>query len=389
MKQIFICILFSLIITYATESKSKPADSTSLSITLLASQLTSPVALAHCGDERLFIAEQPGVIKIFHKDKLLSSPFLDISDRVITDKGYSERGLLGIAFHPDYNTNGRFYLYYSAESSNKNSDHKSVLSEFTVSGDPDKALTEEKKILEIEQPESNHNGGQLAFGPDGFLYIGVGDGGGGGDKHGEIGNGQNLNTLLGKILRINVNALPYSIPADNPFVNKTGVRPEIFAYGLRNPWRFSFDRKTSLLFCGDVGQNEYEEINIIEKGKNYGWRAMEGNHVFDKDLSNGKFEVPIHEYGRTDGACVIGGYVYRGEKIRGFQGKYVFADWSSKFYLLVQSNGWERQSLSFSTDKNFTVNSFGEDSKCEIYLLAQETVGGNNASGLLYKIVSP
>ncbi|MBX9853006.1 MAG: PQQ-dependent sugar dehydrogenase [Cytophagaceae bacterium] len=395
MKALFLFLIIIGVVCSCDQKKSNASvaenpitDTLSLRLSLVTGNLVSPIAFTHCEDDRLFIVEQPGVVRVFDKGKLLTDPFLDISDRVLTDKGYSEKGLLGIAFHPEYKTNGKFYLYYSAKSNNKNSDHKSVVSEFMASPDSNVARKEERKILEIEEPESNHNGGQLAFGPDGFLYIGVGDGGGAGDKHGETGNGQNMNTLLGKILRIDVNTFPYAIPSDNPFVNKPGIRPEIFASGLRNPWRFSFDRKSSRLFCGDVGQNEYEEIDIIERGKNYGWRAMEGNHVFDNEFTNNNFEPPIHEYGRAEGACVIGGYVYRGEKIAGLQGKYIFADWSGKIYLLEESNGWTRVLVNFTKDKAITINSLGEDSRGEVYVLGQQEVGGKNASGLLYKIVS-
>ena len=218
---------------------------------------------------------------------MLTQPFLDVSNQLVPiNPGYDERGLLGIAFHPDFKTNHKFYVYYSVPSNTSGSDHKGILVEYMVSANnPDVADISTKRILlEVEEPESNHNGGNLVFGPDGYLYIGLGDGGGGGDEHGTFGNGQNLGTLLGKIIRIDVNGQPYTVPKDNPFVNRTDARPEIWAYGLRNPWRFSFDRVTKQLFAGDVGQNKYEEVDIITKGGNYGWRIKEGLH--DYDLQN-------------------------------------------------------------------------------------------------------
>ena len=235
----------------------------------IANDLTSPVGMAVTGDgsNRLFIIEQPGRIRIIKNNVLLPVAFLDITKKIDhLPIAYSEKGLLGIAFHPQYKINGRFFIYYSAPSSNPLSDHKSIIEEYRVSkNNPDVADINGKIILEIEQPESNHNGGMLSFGQDGYLYIGTGDGGGGGDAHGSMGNGQNLSTYLGKILRIDINnGSPYSIPPDNPFAGKNNIRGEIYAYGLRNPWRFSFDKKTGRLFAGDVGQNNYEEIDIIE-----------------------------------------------------------------------------------------------------------------------------
>ncbi|HEX8547136.1 MAG TPA: PQQ-dependent sugar dehydrogenase, partial [Cytophagaceae bacterium] len=292
----------------AVENKSVEINAApALALKKVCEGIVSPVnlAVANDGTNRLFINEQPGKVVVVKEGKVLPVPFLDFKGKVIPlENTYAESGLLGLVFHPKYKENGRFFVYYTAPSKNSSSNQKSVISEFKVSSNPDVALmASEKIIMEVEQPEWNHNGGQLEFGPDGFLYIGLGDGGGGGDKHGKIGNGQNLNTLLGKILRINVDkAAPYSIPADNPLVGKEG-RKEIWAWGLRNPWRFSFDKANGRLFCGDVGQNKYEEVNIIEKGKNYGWRAYEGKHVYDDDLAKTvKGEMPIDEYDRDFGS---------------------------------------------------------------------------------------
>ena len=263
----------------------------------------------------------------------------------------------------------------------RDADHKSVLAEYKVSAsNPDSAAAEETVLMEILQPESNHNGGCLAFGKDDYLYIGLGDGGGAGDKHGITGNGQNLNTLLGKILRIDVNSqVPYGIPRDNPFVDKAGARPEIYAYGLRNPWRFSFDRSTGQLFCADVGQDKWEEIDLIEKGRNYGWNVMEGNHCFNPsekcDMTD--LTLPITEYSHSEGISVCGGYVYRGKNHPEWNGIYFFADWSGKMFSLRKnrSGGWSRSVLNFGDTKSnaldLHINSMGEDDNGEIYLVTQ------------------
>lgn len=357
----------------------------------VAENLQAPVFLTHCGDERLFVLEQPGIIRIIKNGKVLAEPFLDLSAKVEAGKGYSEKGLLGMAFHPEYKENGRFYLYYSAPEKTKGSDHKSVISQFQVSVNPDKAGPAEKVIMEFPQPQSNHNGGMIAFGPDGWLYIASGDGGGAGDKHGKTGNAQDLTNLLGKILRVDVNSSggkPYAIPPDNPFINDPKAKPEIFAYGLRNPWRFSFDRKDGTIYCGDVGQNEFEEINVIEIGRNYGWRAMEGNSVFDKDLQREDMVAPIHDYPRSAGITVIGGYVYRGKKYPSWEGKYFFADWNgSLFYLEQNSAGqWSRTSLVSGLKPGFTINSFGEGSDGELYITGQQETGPNSTTGAIYRL---
>jgi glucose/arabinose dehydrogenase len=270
-----------------------------------------------------------------------------------------------------------------------------VLAEYKVSGNTDEAdPVSEYVLMEIKEPESNHNGGQLAFGPDGFLYIGLGDGGGAGDKHGAIGNAQDLSTVLGKILRIDVDSKrPFSIPPDNPFVNKKDARPEIWAYGLRNPWRFSFDRKTGKLFCADVGQNKWEEVDIIEKGKNYGWRIMEGNHCYDPEnnCDSKPLTAPVVDYSRDKGVCVTGGYVYRGKKMQALLGKYVFGDWKGKMYYLEETPGtWKMNDLKIEGKKDhdlgLNINSFGEDEDGELYILAQKMTGTFMSNGVVLLI---
>lgn len=363
---------------------------------LIAEGFMGPVAM-DCpkdGSGRLFICEQTGKIKVIKKGKVLEKPFLDVGDKLDKiNKVYSEKGLLGIAFHPEYKTNGRFFICFSAPSADSKSDHKSILAEYKVSADADVAdPASQKIIMEIEQPESNHNGGQLAFGPDGFLYIGLGDGGGAGDEHGTAGNAQDLESLLGKILRIDVSKKPYAVPSDNPFVNKK-ANPEIWAYGLRNPWRFSFDRKTGKLFCADVGQNKWEEIDIIKKGGNYGWRIMEGAHCYNSaaNCNSQGLELPVAEYDHETGISVTGGYVYRGKNIPELQGKYVFADWKGKMFYLEESSGkWKMQNLDIEgekgNDSGLNINSFGEDEDGELYMLTQKLTGTIASNGAVYKI---
>jgi glucose/arabinose dehydrogenase len=308
---------------------------------------------------------------------------------------YMDTGILGFVFHPEYKSNGRFFVHYSAPSFKKGSDHKSVLEEFKVSNtNADKANPAGKLILEVEQPEANHNGGNIVFDQNGYLYLGFGDGGGQGDAHNRIGNGQDLNQLLGKIIRIDIDkGSPYQIPADNPFIGKQG-RDEIWAYGLRMPWRLSFDKKTSELFCGDVGQNSYEEVNVIKKGKNYGWRAMEGYYPYDTTLyaKGGEYTLPIHAYSHQLGISITGGYVYRGKQFPAMEGKYIFGDWAFKiFYLEKNANQqWIRQDCHFEGKADntfeFRVNSFGVDEEGEIYIVTQDEIGAISPTGVIYKI---
>lgn len=335
------------------------------------SGLQSPVDIAHAGDgsRRLFIAEQPGIIQVAQGGQVQDAPFIDITDRV-GDNG-SERGLLGLVFHPRYAETGYFYVNYT----DNNGD--TVIARFQVTGDPNVAdPASEKKLLGIRQPFPNHNGGGLAFGPDGYLYIGIGDGGAAGDP---FGNGQSTNTLLGKILRIDVDGGdPYAIPADNPFA-AGGGSAEIWAYGLRNPWRVSFDSASGDFYTGDVGQGEWEEIDYLPAnaaaGANFGWDAMEGSHPYGGSNSS-SFVAPIAEYSHSEGGCsVTGGYVYRGAALPEWNGVYFYGDYcSGKVWGALRSPDdlsgkndavWQSMDL-FET--GMSISTFGVDENGEIYL---------------------
>ncbi|MFW9850551.1 MAG: PQQ-dependent sugar dehydrogenase [Candidatus Thorarchaeota archaeon] len=326
------------------------------------------------GSNRLFVVEQAGRIHAFENVDNVSesTTFLDISDKVIAPpEGGNEEGLLGLAFHPDFSTNGYFFVYYST-----NTPRRTVLSRFTVDAQyPDMAdLSSERIIIEIEQPYANHNGGQVSFGLDGYLYIALGDGGSGGDP---LGNGQNRSTLLGALLRIDVDktqeGLNYSIPSDNPFIDLSdSVRKEIYAYGLRNPWRFSFDNQTGNLWVGDVGQNAIEEIDLIEAGGNYGWNTKEGTSCYNPAIgcdSTGLID-PITEYTHNLGRSVTGGFVYRGTGIPSLYGKYIYGDFiSGRIWSLEYNDGEVLENVElFDTD--LLISSFGVDTENNLYILS-------------------
>lgn len=327
--------------------------------------LQLPTAIANAGDGsgRLFVVEKAGVIRVVQGGEVLSTPFLNISGRVGAQA--SEQGLLGLAFHPNYAQNGQFFVDYTDRRGN------TVVSRFTVTADPNVAdPASEEAVLNVGQPAQNHNGGNLAFGPDGYLYIGLGDGGGAGDTY---GNGQNTTTVLGTILRIDVDQLPYSIPPDNPFVGDDGVLDEIWAYGLRNPWRFSFDNATGDLYIADVGQNVFEEVDYQPAGtggQNYGWPIMEGAHCYPEQVScdSTGLVTPIAEYDHTQGCSITGGYVYRGEQFAAMQGVYFYGDYcSGKVWAAAPAadGGWQIREL---MQINAGISTFGQGEAGELYL---------------------
>ena len=316
----------------------------------------------------LYLVLQPGRIMAFDNVESPPSPdtFLDIRSRV-SDRG-NEEGLLGLAFDPAYRNNGYFYVYYSAASP-----RRSVIARYQASPDGNSAdPSTEKIVMQIGQPFSNHNGGHITFGPDGYLYVGLGDGGSGGDPR---GHGQNLRTLLGTIIRIDVSTLDetgsYAVPSDNPFVGVEDARPEIWAYGLRNPWRFSFDRETGELWAGDVGQNKLEEIDIVTKGGNYGWNIMEGSSCFRGDpCDRDEFVPPVAEYGRDGGCSVTGGYVYRGSRIPSFVGAYVYGDFCTGKIWALRYDGSRVTGNAQIADTDLQISSFAEGPEGEVYILS-------------------
>ncbi|MBN1805874.1 MAG: PQQ-dependent sugar dehydrogenase [Sedimentisphaerales bacterium] len=429
----------------------EPIEKGSIRVELqtIASGLTSPVLLTDAGDgtDRLFIVDQPGRILIIENGQLLPAPFLDITDRVYMPgffgsqdvNDFDERGFLGLAFHPDFadpQSPGYHKIYTYTSENNElpadfttvplppgvDFDHQSVIAEWTIDvNNPDIIdVNSRREIIRIDEPQFNHNAGMLAFGPDGFLYIGVGDGGAGNDNvdgHGPAGNGQNFNTVHGSILRIDpldpattlsINHISsngkYRIPVDNPFLFVDGA-DEIYAYGFRNPWRFSFDPLTGDLVAADVGQGQIEEIDIVRAGGNYGWNLKEGTFRFNpedgtvsdstRDLPEGLID-PVAQYDHDEGISITGGFVYRGLAIPELSGKYVFGDFSSSFFqadgrLLYADlqTGLIREFVIGTDDRDLGlyVKAFGQDADGELYLLAGSNLGPFGSSGLILKIV--
>lgn len=394
--------------------------------------LNAPLAMVQPdGDDRKFVIEQFGRVRIINADgELEATPFLDIRNLIVTQfSDFDERGLLGLAFHPDFKSNGKFYVAYSGHLDFDDDlgkefwwDHTNTVAEFTVSTeDPNVANPASMRIITAtDWPQFNHNGHWIGFGPDGMLYISMGDGGYANDwgigHNVTEGNGQDLTTVLGKILRVDVNKSEggknYGIPADNPFVGNSDARDEIWAYGLRNPWRCSFDTGDGKLLCGDVQQNSYEEIDVIEKGGNYGWRQMEATHCFDYTApddhpaaceSDGMIE-PILEYNNCTakpdgckGISVTGGYVYRGS-VDAWKGKYIFGDWSQSFasmkgQIFIGSEGsdgsWEMSETEVTNmpgDRPYIL-AFAQDSAGEVYALTSITTGPVGSLDTIYKVV--
>jgi glucose/arabinose dehydrogenase len=346
-----------------------PLDSLTPRLLPVASGFNKPTFLTHAGDgsRRLFVTEQPGRILVIKDGNVLPTPFLDIVSIVGSDG--SEQGLLSVVFHPNYTSNGFFFVNYT----NKRGD--TTIARYQASDNPDVADSNSARILlTINQPYVNHNGGQLVFGPDGYLYVGMGDGGAANDPH---DNGQNLNTLLGKILRLDVdNADPYGVPQNNPFVNQADARPEIWSYGWRNPWRFSFDQATGDMYIADVGQNQYEEVDVelagMPGGQNYGWRLMEGLHCFNPqncDPASLDVVLPVVEYDHSQGCSVTGGYVYRGSDFPDLTDVYFYGDYCSGIVwgLRREADGSWAQAQLLQAKAN--ISSFGQDEAGEVYVV--------------------
>uniref|UniRef100_A0AAY5EH55 Si:ch211-136a13.1 n=1 Tax=Electrophorus electricus TaxID=8005 RepID=A0AAY5EH55_ELEEL len=401
--------------------KAEPNGCLQLCLQEVANGLRNPVAMVHADDgtHRFFIAEQLGYVWTYLPDgSRLDRPFLNLTKAVLTSPwAGDERGFLCIAFHPRFSVVKKAYVYYSVS---VNKQERIRISEFTLSNTDVNMLdhSSERTLLEVVEPAANHNGGQLLFGLDGYLYIFIGDGGRAGDPFGQFGNSQNKSTLLGKVLRIDVDnnddGAPYSIPSDNPFIREKHAKPEIYAYGVRNMWRCSIDRGDQItgkgrgrMFCGDVGQNKFEEVDLIEKGGNYGWRAKEGFSCYDKKLClNSSLDdiLPIFAYPHKLGKSVTGGYIYRGCQMPNLNGLYIFGDFMSGRLMSLKENPgtgkWDYTELCMGTDKTCRfpklinsyykyIISFAEDEAGELYFLATGVASATARAGLVYKIVDP
>lgn len=383
----FVPLVLTLVLVLTSFGASAQDESTGFDIGFepVAEGFNQPTAMANAGDgsDVLYIVEKPGTVRKLVDSERVEEPFLDITDRV-GSSGY-EQGLLGIAFPPDYEDSRVFFVDYTDLNGN------TVVSRFTV-GDNDVAdAASEQVILTQEQPYPNHNGGQLQFGPDGYLYIGLGDGGSGGDPQ---GNGQRLDTWLGKILRIDVDPTivpageAYAIPEDNPLVGEEGALPEIFAYGLRNPWRFSFDAETGDMLIADVGQDQIEEINLLpinpDGAVNFGWNVMEGSTCYlNPNCDASMFTLPVMEYTHDEGGCsVTGGEVYYGENLPDIYGTYIFADFCSGFVWQGVRGDDGTWTMSAPVESGLSISSFGVDEQGEVYVLDLE-------SGIVYRLEAP
>ena len=368
-------LLFAAVMCLVACAAAPPDTDAEPKLIEVAGGFSSPVSIAHADDDRLFIVEKGGTISILQDGAKVEEPFLDIRGDVSTS---GEQGLLGLAFPEDFGQTGLFYVYYT----DTNGD--SVLSRFASDGQvADRGS--EQVLLTQSQPFGNHNGGQLAFGPDGHLYLGLGDGGSGGDPQ---GNGQDLGTLLGKLLRVDISGEELAVPSDNPFVSTEGARPEIWAYGLRNPWRFSFDRETGDLYIADVGQNAFEEVNFQPAtstgGENYGWKIMEANDCFEPrsgcDQSGLVLPVIAYPHGGQWGSSISGGYVYRGSSVSSLAGAYVFADYvSGRIWTASAADEWAVAPL---LESGFNVSTFGQDAAGELYV-------ADHGGGVIYRVVGP
>ncbi len=375
MPRMILPVLLSLmLILPAAAQENPPLDPSQYQLVEVTSGFFKPVYLTHAGDgsSRLFVLEQTGRIHVVTGESTESTPFLDIAALVSQDAagGYSERGLLGLAFHPNFAENGQFIVHYNDRSGG------TVIARYQVSADnPNVADPNSAEVIFTHpQPFPNHNGGQIEFGPDGYLYIGLGDGGSAGDPQ---NNAQNPTSLLGKILRIDVDGeAPYTVPDDNPIATvNPDLAPEVWAWGLRNPYRFSFDRATGDMYIADVGQGQWEEIDFQPAGspggENYGWRVFEGTHRYSQDADPGNTVPPIVEYDHSQGCSVTGGYVYRGEALPELQGAYIYGDWcTGQIWASTRSADETWQTVDFMPNTGLQISGFGEDEAGELYVVA-------------------
>lgn len=374
---------------------SAATDTVAVKFELLTSEISKPVDMKAAPDttHRLFIGDLGGKIWIVKNGKVLPKPFIDISSRLEQkDTTPSVKAMLSIAFHPQFATNGKFYIYYHAPAKDTAEPCNLMIAEFKVSSDnPDMAdLSSERKVLEIDGHELSHDACNLAFGPDGYLYISVGDND---ESKVPVRHAQHLDSYMGKLLRIDVNQTPYGIPADNPFVGVKDAKPEIWAYGFRRLWRFSFDPESQLLLGGDVGDKKDEELDIIEKGGNYGWPIKEGDSLHDKPTTEdtSKFKLPVNTYPRTVGICIVGGNIYHGKNMPQLTGQYVFADFSGSLFSAAKNadGQWIRKPLKIVNPPAdpFIIFSYGHDENNEMYVMGiiNEKAG---AKSVVYKITS-
>jgi glucose/arabinose dehydrogenase len=422
----------SLILSAAATAQVIPQGDAGVELQTIASGLVSPILVTHAGDNsgRLFIVDQTGKILIWQNGQVLATPFLDISSLLVTlNTAYDERGLLGLAFHPNYANNGRFFVRYSVPRVGTVADpcfgtpfgcHSEVLAEFHVSADPNIANPTPTVLMTISKPQFNHNSGGLAFGPDGFLYFGMGDGGGANDgltdnppSHGPGGNGQNVNVALGKLHRIDVStAGVFAIPPTNPFAAGGGF-PSIFAYGFRNPFRFSFDDApggNGTLYLADVGQDNVEELDIVVNGGNYGWVIKEGTTCFNPAATTTPLTTcndagmidPIAQYFHNVGIAIIGGFLYRNATIPALTGKYVFGDFTTGFavpdghlFYTTPVNGSNASQIlrlrigPAATPRNLGkfLKGIGRDQNGDLYICGSTDLGPTGANGVIYKLI--
>ncbi len=369
----FLAISSSVLAQENSDFQDSPPDPAAATLTLIADGFRRPLGYvsADDGTGRMFVMEQGGVIWIVQDDERLPEPFMDVSDKISPDalgNGYSERGLLGLVFHPAFAENGTFYINYTDLYGN------TVIARYLVSPDDANRGDESSEaiLMQVAQPFANHNGGHIAFGPDGYLYIALGDGGAAGDP---LGAGQDTSVLLGKILRIdvdNADAGGYTIPSDNPFVGQEDFAAEIWLYGVRNPWRFSFDRLTGDLYVADVGQNQWEEVNFVpagQAGANLGWNIYEATHAYSGAPAPSDMVLPIAEYAHNLGISVTGGFVYRGEAIADWQGAYLYGDFGSGMIWAAYrdaSGDWNDLVI---LDSITSISSFGQDEAGELYVV--------------------